>query len=82
MGAFLLFVLVFASQVIGGFNTKLPPPAYGSTITILNIDGGGIKGILPTVVLEHLEKALQVNDPLFHIKSELVLNLLLYQKLF
>ncbi|KEH17870.1 patatin-like phospholipase [Medicago truncatula] len=59
MAAFLLLMFVFASQVIGGFNTKLPPPAYGSTITILNIDGGGIKGILPTVVLEHLEKALQ-----------------------
>jgi len=60
MAAFLLFVFVFVSQVIGGFNTKLPSPAYGSTISILNIDGGGIKGILPTVVLEHLEKALQV----------------------
>ncbi|RHN38659.1 putative phospholipase A(2) [Medicago truncatula] len=46
-------------MVIGGFNTKLPPPTYGNAITILNIDGGGIKGILPTVLLRNLEKALQ-----------------------
>lgn len=59
MASFLLFVFVFASQVIGGFNTKLPAPAYGNTITILSIDGGGIKGILPTVILQNLESALQ-----------------------
>ncbi|GAU42546.1 hypothetical protein TSUD_341720 [Trifolium subterraneum] len=59
MAAFLLFMFIFTSQVIGGFNAKLPPPSYGNTITILSIDGGGVKGILPTVVLEHLEKALQ-----------------------
>jgi hypothetical protein len=64
MAPFLLFVFVFASQVIGGLNTKLLPPSYGNTISILSIDGGGIKGILPTVILEHLEKALQVNDQL------------------
>ncbi|XP_058745227.1 patatin-08-like [Vicia villosa] len=57
---FLLFVFVFASQVIGGLNTKLPSPSYGNTISILSIDAGGIKGILPTVVLEHLEYALQI----------------------
>ncbi|PNY15569.1 patatin-like phospholipase, partial [Trifolium pratense] len=60
MATFLLFAFVFASQVIGGFNTKLPPPSsYGNTITILSIDGGGIKGIVPSVVLGHLEKALK-----------------------
>ncbi|KAI5423298.1 patatin-like protein 2 [Lathyrus oleraceus] len=57
---FLVFMFVLASQVIGGLNTKLPSPSYGNTITILSIDGGGIKGILPTVVLEHLENALQI----------------------
>ncbi|WJX91617.1 hypothetical protein P8452_73364 [Trifolium repens] len=62
MAPFLLFVFVFASQVIGGLNTKLLPPSYGNTISILSIDGGGIKGILPTVILEHLEKALQAKD--------------------
>jgi len=61
MGAFLLLVFVLASQVIGGFNTKLPPPAYGNSITILSIDGGGIKGIIPSVVLQRLEQILKVN---------------------
>lgn len=60
MAAFLLLVFVFASQVIGGLNTKLPPPAYGNTISILSIDGGGFQGIIPAVVLHHLEKALQI----------------------
>jgi hypothetical protein len=78
MAPFLLFAFVFASQVIGGFNTKLPSPSYGNTITILSIDGGGVKGILPTVVLEYLEKALQVNDPLIPIKIKLILILFLY----
>ncbi|XP_058746850.1 patatin-like protein 6 [Vicia villosa] len=61
MANYILFlVCVFASQVIGGLNTKLPPPSYGNTITILSIDGGGIKGIIPSVVLARLEKILQV----------------------
>jgi len=77
MAAFLLFVFVFACQGIGGFNAKLPPPAYGNTISILSIDGGGIKGILPTVVLKNLEKALQVNNPFIHIKIKLILILFL-----
>jgi len=77
MGSFLLFMFVFASQVIGGFNTKLPPPTYGNAITILSIDGGGIKGILPTFLLRNLEKALQVIDTLIHIKIELILILFL-----
>ncbi|XP_004515339.1 patatin-like protein 4 [Cicer arietinum] len=62
MGAFnfLLLVFVFGSQVIGGLNTKLPPPSYGNTISILSIDGGGMKGIIPTTILYNLEKALQI----------------------
>ena len=76
MAAFLLFVFVFVSQVIGGFNTKLPSPAYGNTISILSIDGGGIKGILPTVVLQNLEGALQVNDLLISLLTKLILFLM------
>lgn len=72
MTPFLLFVFVFASQVIGGFNTKLPSPAYGNIISILSIDGGGIKGIIPTVVLGNLENALKVNDLLINIKIKLI----------
>lgn len=58
---YLLFVFFFASQFIAGFNTELPPSNHESTITILSIDGGGIRGIIPAVILNHLEKALQVN---------------------
>lgn len=58
---FILFVFVFASQLIAGFNKELPPPTYGNLITILSIDGGGIRGIIPAIILDQLEKALQVN---------------------
>lgn len=39
---------------------KIQPPVYGSKITILSIDGGGIRGILPGVILAYLEAQLQV----------------------
>jgi len=57
---FLLFVFVFTSQLIAGFTKELPPPSYGNVITILSIDGGGIRGIIPAIILDHLEKALKV----------------------
>lgn len=66
MSAFLLLFLVFSSQLIGGLNTPLPSPIYGNLVTILSIDGGGIRGIIPAVVLDHFEKALQVNDQYIH----------------
>lgn len=37
------------------------PPTYGNLITVLSIDGGGIRGIIPAVVLTFLESELQVN---------------------
>jgi patatin-like phospholipase/acyl hydrolase len=36
------------------------PPTYGNLITILSIDGGGIRGIIPAVALSFLETELQV----------------------
>lgn len=39
---------------------KLQPPTYGKLITILSIDGGGIRGIIPAIILEYLESQLQV----------------------
>jgi len=45
---------------MGGMNAKLPSPSYGNLITILSIDGGGIRGLIPAVVVNHLEKSLQV----------------------
>ncbi|EXB37800.1 Patatin group A-3 [Morus notabilis] len=38
------------------------PPKYGNVITILSIDGGGIRGIIPGVILNFLESHLQELD--------------------
>ncbi|BAT96835.1 hypothetical protein VIGAN_09014200 [Vigna angularis var. angularis] len=63
MSLLLLFGLVFLSHFNGGFNTPLPPPSYGDHVSILSIDGGGIRGIIPATVLDYLDKALKVKDP-------------------
>ncbi|CAN6448212.1 unnamed protein product [Victoria cruziana] len=39
-----------------------PPPAYGNLITILSIDGGGVRGIIPGAILSFLEAQLQELD--------------------
>ncbi|MED6167420.1 CCT complex interacting protein [Stylosanthes scabra] len=38
------------------------PPKNGNLITVLSIDGGGIRGIIPGVILEFLESQLQELD--------------------
>ncbi|PON84335.1 Patatin-related protein [Trema orientale] len=43
-------------------STKIQPPKYGKLITVLSIDGGGIRGIIPGVLLEYLESQLQILD--------------------
>ncbi|KAF9622477.1 hypothetical protein IFM89_031881, partial [Coptis chinensis] len=40
----------------------LQPPAYGELVTILSIDGGGIRGIIPGTILAFLESELQKLD--------------------
>jgi len=63
MAHFVFFVLLFAGQVIGGFSTqKLPPSDNGNVLTILSIDGGGIRGIIPATVLDYLDQALKVHS--------------------
>ncbi|KAL1219318.1 Patatin-like protein 2 [Cardamine amara subsp. amara] len=42
--------------------SPLQPPTYGNIITILSIDGGGIRGIIPAVILGFLESELQKLD--------------------
>ncbi|KAK1263310.1 hypothetical protein QJS04_geneDACA011887 [Acorus gramineus] len=39
-----------------------PPPSYGKIITVLSIDGGGIRGIIPGSSLAFLESKLQELD--------------------
>ncbi|WVZ16799.1 hypothetical protein V8G54_009781 [Vigna mungo] len=63
MSPFLLFGLMLLSQFMVGFNTPLPPPSYGDHVSILSIDGGGIRGIIPATVLIHLDNALKAKDP-------------------
>ncbi|KAA8528561.1 hypothetical protein F0562_035916 [Nyssa sinensis] len=41
---------------------QIQPPSFGNLITILSIDGGGIRGIIPATVLAFLESQLQELD--------------------
>lgn len=41
-------------------SSKLQSPINGKFITILSIDGGGIRGLIPATILEYLESQLQV----------------------
>ncbi|KAL2538092.1 Patatin-like protein 2 [Forsythia ovata] len=43
-------------------SVQIQPPTYGNLITILSIDGGGIRGIIPGTILEFLESQLQELD--------------------
>ncbi|CAL4991385.1 unnamed protein product [Urochloa decumbens] len=47
-----------ASSSSGGI-APLPPSKFGKYITVLSIDGGGMRGLIPLVILEFLEKELQ-----------------------
>jgi hypothetical protein len=38
----------------------LPPEQQGRVLTVLSIDGGGIRGIIPATILARLEAELQV----------------------
>ena len=40
--------------------SPLQLPAHGSQITVLSIDGGAIRGIIPGTILAFLESELQV----------------------
>ncbi|KAL1191320.1 Patatin-like protein 4 [Cardamine amara subsp. amara] len=41
---------------------KNKPPTYGELVTILSLDGGGVRGIIGGVILANLEKHLQEID--------------------
>ena len=42
-------------------HAPLQPPTFGDLITILSIDGGGIRGLIPGTILAFLESELQVD---------------------
>jgi patatin-like phospholipase/acyl hydrolase len=46
------------------FMAAQPKGSTGKRLTILSIDGGGVRGIIPGVQLNELEKQLQVK-PIF-----------------
>jgi hypothetical protein len=43
-----------------------PPPSQGRLITVLSIDGGGIRGLIPATIIACLEAKLQVRDEQTH----------------
>ncbi|XP_048323181.1 patatin-like protein 3 [Ziziphus jujuba] len=43
-------------------STKIKDPVHGSRVTILSVDGGGVRGIIPAVILSYLEAKLQEID--------------------
>ncbi|XP_031124448.1 patatin-like protein 2 [Ipomoea triloba] len=42
--------------------SQIQAPTYGNLVTILSIDGGGIRGIIPAIILHNLESQLQELD--------------------
>jgi hypothetical protein len=55
------------------FKAAQPKGSTGKRLTILSIDGGGVRGIIPTIQLIELENKLQVKQIFFENKiSELV----------
>jgi len=45
---------------MAGFSSSTPPPSYGDHVSVLSIDGGGIRGIIPAKILDYLDKSLKV----------------------
>ncbi|KAK3127719.1 hypothetical protein QOZ80_7AG0577520 [Eleusine coracana subsp. coracana] len=51
-----------SSQKLGGPPAPLQSPATGRRVTVLTIDGGGIRGLIPGTILAFLESKLQELD--------------------
>ncbi|URD93478.1 Patatin-like phospholipase [Musa troglodytarum] len=46
--------------------SQIQSPTCGNLVTVLSIDGGGIRGIIPATILTFLEEKLQTNALFFH----------------
>ena len=49
-------------MVVEGKKTVKPTPSVGNMFTVLSIDGGGLRGIIPGAILAFLESQLQVTE--------------------
>ncbi|KAK6939565.1 Patatin-like phospholipase domain [Dillenia turbinata] len=54
--------IVFFKSLMAATKLPLQPPTYGNLVTVLSIDGGGIRGIIPGTILRFLESELQRLD--------------------
>nr|CAN67327.1 hypothetical protein VITISV_043377 [Vitis vinifera] len=54
-------ILYIAYEMEKSLLPQIQPPTYGNLVTILSIDGGGIRGIIPATILACLESQLQEN---------------------
>ena len=54
------FYTLFHPYIFPHMLSPLRPPTHGNLIIVLSIDGGGIKGIIPGIILSFLESELQV----------------------
>ncbi|KAE8714402.1 Patatin-like protein 2 [Hibiscus syriacus] len=50
------------NNAMASLKSPLQPPTYGNLITVLSIDGGGVRGIIPGTILAFLESQLQKLD--------------------
>lgn len=59
---FLNYYLLYRSAFMedGSSCKRNKPPSWGKLVTILSLDGGGVRGIIAGVILAYLEKQLQV----------------------
>ncbi|KAJ0025163.1 hypothetical protein Pint_08828 [Pistacia integerrima] len=54
--------LILSKALKDLYLNSLEPPTYGNLITVLSIDGGGIRGLIPGTILAFLESELQKLD--------------------